>query len=44
MPVLDEHTRYFNNADTDRLHPAAEGHLRMAKTIQYHLLTLPNTF
>ena len=44
MPVLDEYTRYFNNAETDRLHPAAEGHLRMARTIQYHLLTLPNTF
>lgn len=44
MPVLDEYTRYFNNADTDRLHPDAEGHLRMAKTIQYHLMSLPNTF
>lgn len=44
MPVLDEHTRYFNNADTDRLHPGTEGHLRMARTIQYRLLSMPNTF
>ena len=44
MPVLDEYTRYFNNARTDRLHPGAEGHLRMAKTIQYHLMSLPNSF
>lgn len=44
MPVLDEHTRYFSNAERDRLHPGTEGHLRMAKTIQYHLLSLPCKF
>ena len=44
MPVLDEHTRYFNNAETERLHPGTEGHMRMAKTIQYHLLALPAKF
>lgn len=44
MPVLDEYARYFHNAQTDLLHPGAEGHYRMAKTIQYHLMSLPNTF
>lgn len=43
-PVLDEHTRYFRKADTDRLHPNTSGQLRMAYTIAYKLLTLPAYF
>ncbi len=43
-PLHDEHGQYFNNADTDRLHPNNEGHLRMARTLYYQLLTLPCTF
>lgn len=40
-PMMDEHAKYFNNADTDRLHPNDLGHERMAKTLMYQLLTLP---
>lgn len=40
-PMLNEHAQYFNNAETDRLHPNNKGHERMAKTIMYQLLTLP---
>lgn len=41
-PVLDSHTMYFSNAETDRLHPNSAGNFRLAKTIQYQLLTLPS--
>ena len=44
MPLIDEHARYFHDAETDRLHPGIEGHYRMAKTIRYHLMAMPNTF
>lgn len=40
-PMMDEHAQFFNNADTDRLHPNDIGHERMAKTLMYQLLTLP---
>lgn len=43
-PLLDEHAKYFNKADTDRLHPNNLGHQRMARTLYYQLLTLPCTF
>lgn len=43
-PIIDSHTQYFNNVDTDRLHPNAVGNYRLAKTIQYQLLALPSTF
>ncbi len=42
-PVLDSNIKYFLNADTDRLHPNSAGNFRLAKTIQYQLLTLPCT-
>ena len=42
-PVLDSNTKYFSNASTDRLHPNSAGNFRLAKTIQYQLLTLPAT-
>ena len=41
FPMIDAHAQYFNNADTDRLHPNDRGHERMAKTLMYQLLTLP---
>lgn len=41
-PVLDSYTKYFSNPDTDRLHPNSAGNFRLAKTIQYQLLTLPS--
>ena len=43
-PLSDSHTRYFRNKDSDRLHLNSEGNYRLAKTIQYQLLTLPSTF
>jgi lysophospholipase L1-like esterase len=41
-PVLDSHAKYFSNTNTDRLHPNSAGNFRLAKTIQYQLLTLPS--
>jgi lysophospholipase L1-like esterase len=43
-PLSDSYTRYFRNRDTDRLHLNSEGNYRLAKTIQYQLLTIPSTF
>jgi len=34
-PVLDSNSKYFLNAETDRLHPNSAGNFRLAKTIQY---------
>ena len=44
FPLMDEHARYFNNAQTDRLHPNELGHQRLARTLYYQLLTLPCSF
>ena len=43
-PMNDAHARYFHDKDTDRLHPNAEGHRRMALTLMYQLLSLPASF
>lgn len=43
-PVFDSHTRYFHKEDTDRLHPNADGHYRMAKALMYQLLAYPADF
>ncbi len=43
-PMVDEHARYFDNAETDRLHPNDSGHRRMARTLMYQLQSLPCTF
>lgn len=43
-PLLDEHAPYFHNAETDRLHPNASGHYRMAKALAYQLLAFPADF
>lgn len=43
-PMMDEHAQYFHKEDTDRLHPNALGHYRMALAIMYQLLTYPPTF
>jgi lysophospholipase L1-like esterase len=43
-PLSDAFTQYFTNEKTDRLHPNANGHYRIAKTIQYQLLALPGRF
>lgn len=41
IPVLDEHTPFFNNARTDRLHPNAAGHMRLARVIAGHMRIYP---
>lgn len=43
-PIRNEYNKYFENQETDMLHPNSEGNLRLAKTIQYQLLCLPSTF
>ena len=43
-PVNDAHVRYFHDGETDRLHPNANGHQRMATAIMYQMLALPATF
>ena len=40
-PMSDSFVKYFENAQTDRLHPNSVGNYRLAKTIQYQLLALP---
>jgi lysophospholipase L1-like esterase len=40
-PLLDEHKQFFANPATDQLHPNDKGHVRMARTLFYQLLTLP---
>lgn len=36
-PKADSHVPYFHNAETDRLHPSAEGHRRMAEALAPYL-------
>lgn len=43
-PNAGAHTRYFHDGETDRLHPNAEGHYRMAKALAYRLLSYPANF
>jgi len=43
-PLNDSHVRYFHDGKTDRLHPNAKGHERMAKALAYQLLALPSSF
>ena len=43
-PMLEEHVRYFANPETDRLHPNAKGHERIARTLMYQLQALPCRF
>ena len=43
-PLKNEYTRYFHDKETDRLHPNAEGHYRIAKALMYQLLAYPADF
>jgi lysophospholipase L1-like esterase len=44
FPLNDSHTPFFAHPETDRLHPNAKGHYRMALTLKYQLLALPAGF
>lgn len=44
FPLSDKGATLFHQMETDRLHPNAQGHARMAKTIMYQLLALPCRF
>ena len=43
-PLNDSHVRYFHDGQTDRLHPNAEGHRRMALALMYQLMGYPASF
>ncbi|MBP5641213.1 MAG: SGNH/GDSL hydrolase family protein [Victivallales bacterium] len=43
-PLTPSHAPFFHVADTDLLHPGAEGHRRMALAMAYQMLSLPATF
>jgi lysophospholipase L1-like esterase len=43
-PMAESNAQYFHKSDTDMLHPNANGDYRLAKTIQYQLLSLPSGF
>ena len=43
-PGSASHTRYISKENTDRLHPNADGHYRMAKALMYQLLAYPADF
>lgn len=40
-PLEEVHGQYFNNGETDRLHPNDAGHERMAKVLAAQLLAIP---
>ena len=41
FPLLNSQATYFTHLDTDRLHPSAAGHLRMARVLLYRSLLIP---
>lgn len=41
FPLMEEHVRYFHDAETDMLHPNDAGQERLAKCLYWQLLTLP---
>lgn len=43
-PLEENHGQYFHDSPTDRLHPNANGHYRIARTIQGKLQTIPPSF
>ena len=43
-PMVEEQLPYFQNKETDRLHPNTKGHIRMAKTLMQQLWMYPCSF
>lgn len=43
-PAEESHSIYVAKEKTDRLHPNAEGHRRMAKALEYQLMAFPASF
>lgn len=43
-PMVEEQVIYFSDSETDRLHPNAKGHERIARTLLYQLFSLPCRF
>ena len=43
-PLEESYSKYFENVETDMLHPGSAGNYRLAKTIEYQLLNFPSTF
>lgn len=41
FPMKENHGKYFNDSEVDRLHPNDLGHERMAKVLMQQLLTIP---
>lgn len=41
FPMAENHGKYFFDSETDRLHPNAAGHERMAKVLMQQLLMIP---
>lgn len=44
FPIYDEHSQYFTNANTDRLHPNAKGHKRLCNVIASKLKSITCNF
>ena len=44
FPMMDEYAQYFHDAETDRLHPNAAGHKRIAEVLKYQMQMYPSTF
>ena len=44
LPAMPAYSEFFHDAQTDCLHPNAQGHKRMALTMMYQMLALPASF